>query len=321
MAETKSETKVIKPKALTPYRDVGKTLNDLLTKGFPTTLKVEATTAAENGVKFVAAAERKQRDVSDDSGNTVKANYIFASLQPKVEIKDKGLTGHVTLDSEKISGELALADLFSPGLKATFKGLSNSKQEVSGDLQFANEGFAGTLGVFYKDDVPRVEATALVSPSRGIAVGALASYFLPSGKDDGSPDAVTLLGNYNSGKFDLITTVGGKWGKEGSGLSGKAVKITLGTKILYTHDDSYTFGTDVTHDISKSFKDGTAFTLFAQRKFDAYTTGKGKVDTKGALSLAVAHKVNPNTTLTLGGEVNLLKETEPKLGLHLVFAP
>jgi len=313
MAETKA-----KPKPLTPYRDVGKTLNDLITKGFPTTYKVEATTAAENGVKFIGAAERKQREVSDDSGNTVKANYILASLQPKIELKDKGLTGSATLDTEKISGELSLADLFTPGVKATFKGLSNTKQEVSGDLQFANEGFAGTLGVFYKDDLPRVEATALVSPSSGFAVGALASYFLPSGKDDGSPDAVTLLGNYNAGKIDLITTVGGKWAKEGSG---KVVKINLGTKILYTHDESYTLGTDVTHDISKSFKEGTNFTLFAQRKFDSHTTGKGKVDTKGVLSLAVAHKVNANTTLTVGGEVNLIKDVEPKLGLLLAFAP
>jgi hypothetical protein len=308
-----------KPKQLPPYRDVGKPLNDLLTKGFPTTYKFELTTAADNGVKFITSAERKQRDVSDDSGNTVKANYIFASFQPKLEVKDKGLTASATIDSEKLSGELSLADLFTPGVKATFKGLSNSKQEVSGDFEFRNEAFSGTLGVFYKDDVPRLETTALVGQN-GIAAGGLLSYFLPSGKDDGSPDSVTFLANYNTSKFDVISTLTGKWAKESSGGQ-KVMKVSFGTKLLYTHDDAYTFGGDVAYDTTKSFKDGTSFTLLGQRKFDSNTTGKFKVDTKGTLALAYAQKVNPSTQITIGTEINLLKDVEPKVGLTFAFAP
>jgi len=120
------------------YRDLGKNVNDLLTKGFPNNFKFELNTAAERGLKFVFTTETRTRDAKDAKDSLPAGQYIFSSAQVKQELKESGLNFTGTLDNEKLGGELSLADLGAKGFKVTFKGntFDNHKQDASGELEY-----------------------------------------------------------------------------------------------------------------------------------------------------------------------------------------
>jgi len=298
-----------------PFKDLGKPVNDLFTKGFPSTYKFELTTAAENGMKFVASVERKTREVSDSSGGKTKQDYIFSSFQPKIEIKEKGITFNGTLDTDKLEGELILADLLQKGVKTTFKATAfdNSKQEISGDLEYRTDSAAVNSGILWKDNAYKLNFSTVVG-YEGISLGGTIGYFLPIGNVESSLDNFSLAANYTSGKYDITNLFNGK--KEKGDY-----KLSVGAKILYNHSVHTNFAADLTYDPLKSLKDGVSLKLLGGYKFDDNTTMKAKVDTVGNVSLAYSQKAYSNLTLTVATEVNALKVEDHKVGFSLAFAP
>jgi len=299
-----------------PYKDLGKAINDMFTKGFPTTYKFELTTEAESGLKFVVAAEKKNRDSKDDSGGKTKQDYIFASFQPKIELKSKGINFNGTLDSEKIEGELILSELLSTGLKTTFKVTSfdTAALEASADIEYKNDIGAITTGILFKDNKDKLN-TSLLAVWNNFAFGGNIGYYLPLGaSSEGSLDNCSFAMNYNSSKFDITNLVNGKREKT-------EFKITTGAKILYNHNSATTFAADVNYDPAKSLKDGFSLKLLGQYKFDDKTSMKAKVDTQGNVAIAFSQKAYNNLTLTLATELNALKVDDHKVGFSLAFAP
>jgi len=303
---------LVPPALRTPipsFKDTGKATNDILTKGFPSSLKFELTTSSENGVKFVTSAER----LLEKDGKP----YILASFQPKVELKEKGIVANATLDSKKLAGDIALSDFLSKGLKFTVRGTTNGTQELGTDVEFRNEKMAATLGLSLKDSTPKIEGSLVVG-NKGFSAGALVGYKLAGGNAE--LDSVILMTNYITPNktFDVVSTLKGTPGKT-------KINFELGMKLLYTHDSSNLFAVEVAYDPNRAIADGFGLTLVGQRKLDSITTGKAKVvsNTKNkSISFAIAQKINSNTTVTIGTEFDFVNpDSNPKIGFLVAFAP
>jgi len=302
------------------YRDLGKSANDLVTKGFPSTYKFELTTNAERGMKFIFAAEKKSKEVKDSVSSDGKKShdYIFVSSQVKEELKEHGINFTGTLDSEKLGGELALADIATKGLKVTFKGniADNNKQDASGEVEYRNDLLAGTLGLTWKDHKNTVEPSISVGIIEALSLGASAKYLLPSASSDGGWDSFSLGANWVPAKyFDLSSFINAKREKTNE------YKLTTNVKLYYTHSTNTTFAADVNYDFNSSFNQGVSLKLAANHKFDANTSVKAKVDNKGQVALALSQKAFSNVTLTLGTETNILNFDQQKVGFTLAFSP
>eukprot|EP01089_Gocevia_fonbrunei_P006469 TRINITY_DN1715_c0_g2_i1.p1 TRINITY_DN1715_c0_g2~~TRINITY_DN1715_c0_g2_i1.p1 ORF type:complete len:320 (-),score=87.92 TRINITY_DN1715_c0_g2_i1:51-1010(-) len=306
----------VAPKRVVPlFRDLGKNTNDLFLRGFPLTHRFEYTTVAENGLKFVSVVERKTRKGQDESGKDVSTDYFFGSFQPKIELRPQGVNFIGTIDTEKVAGELSLADILTPGLKATFKGSATERSvESSGELEYRKETATLNLGVIYRDSKPKLDLGAVLA-HQGLALGVQVGYFLPLAGNAGAVEGFAVATNYNTPIFDLLVSLNGKYDKA-------QLKLNVGGKALYNHNAKTQFATDVSYDLSKSFPTAVALKLLAAYKFDEATSAKAKIDTIGGnIGLAYAQKLNSNVTLTLGTEINAFKAEEHKLGFSLTFAP
>jgi len=305
------------------YRDLGKLTNDLISKGFPSTYKFELTTNAERGMKFVFATEKKTReekkgDLSSSSDGKKGQDYIFVSAQVKEELRDQGINFTGTLDSDKLGGELSLADIGTKGLKVTFKGNTgdNNKQDASGEIEYRNDLFAGTLGLSWKDHKNTVEPSITVGVLEALSLGANAKYLLPSPSTDGGLDSFSLGSNWVPARhFDLSSFINAKREKSNE------YKLSAAVKLYYTHNINTTFGADVNYDFNSSFSQGVSLKLGANHKFDDSTSVKAKVDNQGNVAFALSQKAFSNVNLTLGTESNILNFDQQKVGFTLAFSP
>jgi len=304
------------------YRDLGKSANDLITKGFPSTYKFELTTNAERGMKFVFATEKKTReekkDISSSSDSKKGQDYIFVSAQVKEELKDQGINFTGTLDSDKLGGELSLADIGTRGLKVTFKGNTgdNNKQDASGEVEYRNDLFASTLGLIWKDHKNTVEPSITVGVLETLSLGANAKYLLPSPSSDGGLDNFSLGSNWVPARyFDLSSFINAKREKSNE------FKLSAAAKLYYTHSPNTTFAADLSYDFNSSFNQGVGLKLAANHKFDDSTSVKARVDNTGNVALALSQKAFTNVNLTLGTESNILNFDQQKVGFTLAFSP
>lgn len=288
------------------FRDYGKAANELYTKGFAANYRFEVNTAPENGLKFSFAAERR---------HTKDADNIFVSSQIKFEQPSSGVNFIGTIDSEKLEGDFSVNNIASSGVKLQLKGkfLDNDRTEASAEGVYANSSSSAALGLFVKDDRPRVEAQASSLVVDNLSLGALVSYYLP-GSREGAVDNFQLGANYAVRALDFSTVLRGARNDK----LGTDFNYSVGSRVLYNVNLSTTFAADVNHVIGKGFRD-LDLKLTGQHKFDLNTTGKLSVERSGKARLALAHKVQANTTLTVGAEVNALRVEEHSVGLLLSF--
>jgi len=303
------------------YKDLGKNVNDLITKGFPNNFKFELNTSADRGLKFIFTTETRTRDAKESisSSDSRSNQYIFSSAQVKQELRESGLNFTGTLDNEKLGGELSLADLGAKGFKVTFKGntFDNHKQDAAGELEYRNERLAGTVGLLWKDQKTRLDTSLNVGVTDTLTFGTQIGYFIPGGASEGGLDSFAVSTNYQTGRnYDLTTTLSGKRREKSTDL-----KLGAGAKLLYTHSLSTTFAVDVNYDLASSYREGVTSKVAVNHKFDDSTSVKARVDNSGNLALALSQKATTNLTFTIGTELNVTNLDNHKLGLNLTFNP
>lgn len=305
---------LLTPRTLPLYRDYNKVVSDLITKNFPSTYRLELNTAIENGMKFAFAAERKtDRDTN--------AERIFVSSQIREELRAQGINFIGTIDSEKLEGELSVANLGVNGLKLVFKGkfLDNDKQEASGELQYQDSSVALTLGLFNKDNASSVESSAVASVLTDLSVGGSVRYNLPTGSHEANLDNFSAGVGYAAGRsLNFSTTFTGRRNPKSTS---REFVYTVGSRVFYTQSSATRFAADVNYDISKSYNAGLDVKLVGEHAFDANTTIRGGVEKSGKVRAAIAQKLNSNVTFTLGTEVNALRLEEHNVGATLSFSP
>jgi len=293
-------------KPLPLFRDCGKNVNDLLTKSFPNTLRLEVVTAEDQGLKFTFAAERRFNPAT-----------TFVSAQSRYQV-NSGLLLVGTIDSDKLEGEASFSNVGVAGLKTTFKGkfLDNNKSEASAEAAYATTTLSGALGLFYKDDRARVEIQTLAPlafVTNNFSVGGIASYQLPSGVQEGAVDSYSAGFNYSPGRLDETTFVRATRQKGSSNFV-----YSVGSRVFYRHDATTNFAADVNYNLGSSFKE-VELKLVAEGKLDDRTTLRIGAERSGKLRFAIANQLNSNLRFTVGADLSALKPEEFNITGSVVF--
>jgi hypothetical protein len=287
------------------YSNLGKGAKDLLSKGFPSTYKVEVTTTAENGVQFVTSAEKKQAN---------KADVVVGTFQPKFKLASRGLEVIGTVDTNnQIKAELALENAF-PGLKATLKAQTGAAHDLEAVLEYKHEvgTFASTL-VYNPVTAKSVFSANATISRQAVTAGVETKYSILAGQA-GVLNNVTGVLNYKATTHDLTAFVKSDAGSVTDG--GVAPRLySVGAHLHYTPSKETSFASSLDYDLQKN---SIKVTIGDSVKLDARTEGKAKIGSDGLLSLSVAQQLTPVVKATLGTELNTfdLAGSTPKFGVH-----
>lgn len=298
-------TPAAKKSTIPLFSTFGKGSKDLLTKGFPSTYKVEVTTAAENGVSFVTSAERKKRDEKVPDS----VEFILGTFQEKYKLPSRGLEFTGTIDTDNaLKGELSLDDLL-PGLKTILKGTGGSAQEVEGAFEYKHEFGTCTSSLLWNAKGSKVVLGASATVGRqGFSAGLETKYQLNTSGKGGNLEFVTAAVNYKGSALDVTAFAKSEAPKKDTTSStdsgAKPRALTLGASVLYSANKDTTLATTVDYDLQKPAHDAVKVKFGGSHNLDADTTGKARFDTEGKLALSVARQLNPHVKATLGTELN-----------------
>jgi hypothetical protein len=300
---------VVVPVAVRPaaplYSNLGKGAKDLLSKGFPSTQKVEVTTSADNGVNFVTSAEKKQLN---------KADHIVGTFQPKYKLASRGLEVSATVDTDNaIKAELVLEDLFVPGFKGTFKGLTGVNHEVEAAFEYKHEAATFTSSFVHQPVSAKTLLAATATVSRNALTAGVESKYALSAASAGSLTSVVGALNYKAATHDITAFVKSD---ARSGTEGDASRLlSVGASVYYTPSKESSFASTLDYDVEKN---AIKVTIGTAQKLDVTTEAKAKFSSDGRLGLGVGKQLYPSVKVTLGTELNAfdLAASTPKFGAH-----
>jgi voltage-dependent anion channel protein 2 len=296
---------VVRP-AAPLYSNLGKGAKDLLSKGFPSTHKVEVTTSAENGFQFVSSAEKKQAN---------KADVVVGTFQPKYKIISRGIELIGTFDTaNQIKGELSMENLLVPGVKGTFKAQTGASSDIEAALEYKHEAGTFTSTIVHNPIAASTLLSATATVSRQAITAGLESKYAIGSNLPGTLTTVTGALNYKAATHDLTAFVKSDAPSVTDG--GAAPRLySLGAHLHYTPSKESSFASSLDYDLQKNT---IKVTIGGSQKLDARTETKAKYSSDGRLGLGVAQQLTPAVKATLGTELNTfdLAGTTPKFGVH-----
>lgn len=273
-----------------PFKDMGKSANDLLSKDFKTGQhSTELKTTAPNGVKFTAKGDKK----GDSLNTSLTANYVYAKgIESECVLKTDGAaSGSIEFDglvdglTVKVEGE-----------SATTKGALLSA--ASADVDYKQDMFTLKSHYdFYKGNV----ALSGVAGMDGFGLGGLCDYSTTKSAVAKYAAAAT----FKQPEF-AVTAL----------MNGDVAKKTQTYTLSYYHKVSGDVEVAAKFDMAGEKVTCGVGSIY---KLDKDTTTKAKVDSDGILMLSYKQKLNPSATLTLAGQVDTTKldATKHKVGLAL----
>jgi len=269
------------------FGDLGKRVNDLLTKDFPSEKQ-------ENKLSW------KGKTTNDVTVETTffqrKDGSILGTFAPKYRHKDWNTTFSAEVNTKKeVKAEVSAEDLLGvDGLKTTLTGFSKG-----------NDNY-GTLGVEYKHELATVTAAvdygkasgstvkaSAVIGAQGIALGASTEYFF--GGESELKELTTVL-SYGSDEFD-ITGFGRILSQSDED------KNELGATYFHKINREWQVGAEATFETANT--EGKPKLSFAsQYKLQDDTVLKGKFDTAGKLGLSYQQQFNKHAKFTLSSTID-----------------
>jgi len=269
------------------FADLGKRVNDLLTKEFPSEKQ-------EN--KFTWKGQANNEVTLETTFLQRKDGSILGTFVPKYKHKDWNTTFSADINTKKeVKAEVAVEDLLNvEGLKTTLTGFSRG-----------NDNF-GTLGLEYKHELATVttsvdygkaagstvKASAVIG-AQGIALGASTEYFF--GGESELKELTTVL-SYASPDFD-ITAFGRIQNQNDED------KNELGATYFHKINSDWQVGAEATFETANT--DAKPKLTFAtQYLLQNDTILKGKFDTNGKLGLSYQQKYNRNAKLTISSSID-----------------
>jgi len=269
------------------FGDLGKRVNDLLTKDFPSEKQ-------ENKLSWKG---KTTNDVTvETSFLQRKDGSILGTFAPKYKHKDWNTTFSAEVNTKKeVKTEVAAEDLLSvDGLKTTLTGFSRG-----------NDNY-GTLAVEYKHDLATVtgsvdygkasgstvKASAVIG-AQGVALGTSTEYFF--GGESELKELTTVL-SYGSEEFD-ITAFGRILNQNAED------KNELGATYFHKINREWQVGAEATFETANTDAK-PKLTFASQYKLQEDTVLKGKFDTTGKLGLSYQQQFNKNAKFTLSSSID-----------------
>jgi len=269
------------------FADLGKRVNDLLTKEFPSEKQ-------EN--KFNWKGQASNEVTLETTFLQRKDGSILGTFIPKYKHKDWNTTLSADINTKKeVKAEVAVEDLLNvDGLKTTLTGFSRGSDNF------------GTLGLEYKHELATVNASvdygksggstvkaSAVIGAQGIALGASTEYFF--GGESELKELTTVL-SYASPDFD-ITAFGRIQNQNDED------KNELGATYFHKINSDWQVGAEATFETANT--DAKPKLSFAtQYLLQSDTLLKGKFDTNGKLGLSYQQKYNRNAKLTISSTID-----------------
>jgi len=269
------------------FGDLGKRVNDLLTKDFPSEKQ-------ENKLSW------KGKTTNDVTVETTfsqrKDGSILGTFAPKYKHKDWNTTFSADINTRKEDkAEVAVEDLLSvEGLKTTVTGLSRRSENFgTAAVEFKHELATVTASVdFGKAAGSTVKASAVIG-SQGIALGASSEYFF--GGESELKDLTTVL-SYASSDFDITA-----FGRIQS-LNDED-KNELGATYFHKINPDWHVGAEAIFETA-NVDAKPKLTFASQYQLNNDTTLKGKFDTSGKLGLSYQQKYNRNAKITISSTID-----------------
>jgi len=269
------------------FTDLGKRVNDLLTKEFP----------AEKQENKLAWRGQATNDVTLETIFIQKKDgSILGSFAPKYKYKDWKTTFSADINTKKeVKAEVTVEDLLNvDGLKTTLTGFSQGNENFGTlGLEYKHEMATVTSSVDYgKANGSTVKASAVIG-AQGIALGASTEYFF--GGESELKELTTVL-SYGSLDFD-ITAFGRIQSRNDED------KNELGATYFHKINSDWQVGAEAIFDTANT--DAKPKLTFAtQYQLTKDTILKGKFDTAGKLGLSYQQIYNRNAKLTISTAID-----------------
>mmetsp|Transcript_17383 Transcript_17383/g.37394 ORF Transcript_17383/g.37394 Transcript_17383/m.37394 type:complete len:284 (+) Transcript_17383:25-876(+) len=281
-------------KSATPFKDIGKSCSDLLSKDFKVGKNtVEVKTKTANGVIFTPLATKSGDSVS----GSLAAKYLFPF----------GVSAETTLTT---AGTLAtqLEGAVAKGMILTVDAeTGKSAALASGKATLDYKKDMMTCKASY--DYYKGEAAAAASGTYGaITVGGSLDYSVPKS----AMTKYAAAAEFSAADYSVAAKL--------SEVLAKADSKTYECSYFHKVSPAMQVGTEVK--MAKGKDVGLAFGCMY--KVDKDTTVKSKVDADGILSASYKQKVSSMTTLTLAATVdtvNLNESSKHKFGMAVNITP
>jgi len=288
------------------FSNFTKATNDFFTKGFPTSHKLELTTATENGLTFITSAEKKK---PKDKDKDDRVEYWLG----KLETKYKGAQGSTnveftgTVDTDNlIKGDLSLSSGSVPGLKFILKPQTGGSQEVTGGLEFQNEHASASTSVLWKAAGDTQLTATLVGGRNGVRAGVESSYFFTRKGHPTGLDSVRGLLNYKTSALDLTVFAKNQWNVESKEESTPSPhgrqQLTLGASYQHNPATDTVLHSALEWDTTKPLTRSITAQFGGSYTLDKDTSAQAKFNTDGKLTLHLAKQVSPHVKATLTSE-------------------
>jgi len=269
------------------FADIGKRVNDLLTKEFP---------SEKQESKVSWKGQPNTETTLETSFVQRKDGTILGVFAPKYKRKEWGTTFSAEINTRKeVKVEAVAEDLLNvDGLKTTITGNSKSGENF-GDfgIEYKHEMATVTASVDYgKAAGSTVKASAVIG-ARGVSLGARTEYFF--GGESELKELTTTL-SYASPEFDMTA-----FGRIIS--QNDEDKNEVGATYFHSIRPDWRVGGEAVFDTANT--DAKPKLTFAtQYQMHPDTTLKGKFDTAGKLGISFQQKYNKNATVTIASTID-----------------
>jgi len=269
------------------FADLGKRLNDLLTKEFP----------SEKGENKLSWKGQPNRETTLET-NIVqrKDGSIIGTFAPKYNHREWGTTFSAEINTRReVKVEAAAEDLLSvDGLKTTATGYSKGAENYGEfGVEYKHEMATVTASVDYgKANGSTVKASAVIG-AQGIALGARTEYFF--GGESELKDLTTVL-SYASPEFDLTA-----FGRIQS--VNDEDKNELGASYFHRINPDWQVGAEAVFETANTDAK-PKLTFGTQYALNPDSILKAKFDTAGRLGLSLQQKWNRNAKITIASTID-----------------
>jgi hypothetical protein len=269
------------------FADLGKRLNDLLTKEFP----------SEKGENKVSWKGSPNRDTTLETSIVQrKDGTIVGTFAPKYNHREWGTTFSAEINTRKeVKVEASAEDLLSvDGLKTTVTGYSKGAENYGEfGVEYKHEMATVTASVDYGKAIGSTVKASAVVGSQGVALGAKTEYFF--GGESELKDLTTVL-SYGSSEFDITA-----FGRIQS--QNDEDKNELGASYFHRVNSDWQVGAEAVFETA-NVDAKPKLTFGTQYIWNPETIVKAKFDTAGKLGLSLQQKWNKNAKITIASTID-----------------
>jgi len=266
---------------------LGKRLNDLLTKEFP----------SEKGENKVSWKGSPNKDTTLETSIVQrKDGAIVGTFAPKYNHREWGTTFSAEINTRKeVKVEATAEDLLSvDGLKTTVTGYSKGTENYGEfGVEYKHEMATVTASVDYGKAIGSTVKASAVVGSQGVALGAKTEYFF--GGESELKDLTTVL-SYGSTEFDITA-----FGRIQS--QNDEDKNELGASYFHRVNADWQVGAEAIFETANTDAK-PKLTFGTQYIWNPETIVKAKFDTAGKLGLSLQQKWNRNAKITIASTID-----------------